>query len=116
MEHINEAPRPEAEVSGRPPRGGRAHGVSPLRGRGWETNLTAAPQPGLPTARVVAAAMGRGPSRTESEAVTGCTPDPWKLFGSHGQRPWLQEVGNDEVFEPSVFRLTTRGQRLYRPP
>src|SRR4051794_13725551 len=21
-----------------------------------------------------------------------CTPDRWKLFGSHGQRPWLHDV------------------------
>ena len=23
-----------------------------------------------------------------------CTPDRWKLFGSHGQRPWLHDVVN----------------------
>jgi hypothetical protein len=46
----NEAPRPEAEVSGRPPRGGRSHAVAPVggadlrvhsaRGRGRIRSLT----------------------------------------------------------------------------
>src|SRR3954467_12865199 len=36
----------------------------------------------------------RGPSRRGSLCrLTGrCTPDRSKLFGSHGQRPWLHDV------------------------
>src|SRR5262245_26593536 len=82
----NEAPRPEAEVSGRPPRGGRLREVAPVRGVG--INRT----------RASSATLGNGFS---SEGVSdvkpsairgGGTPDRSKLFGSHGQRPWFHEV------------------------
>ena len=88
----NEAPRPEAEVSGRPPRGGRSRQLAPFGGR----------QGSRPDRRHHAPAPrwhrdhlhdSRTLSHQEREPNTEeGTPDRWKLFGSHGQRPWFHEV------------------------
>ena len=37
--------------------------------------------------------MNAEPISDEGPSPEG-TPDRWKLFGSHGQRPWLQQVVN----------------------
>src|SRR5215472_12445590 len=75
----NEAPRPEAVVSGRPPEGAKK---SPE----WldPSPTTAAAVGGSLFARRPGSLRLTGPSRTAEG-----TPDRWKLFGSHGQRPWF---------------------------
>src|SRR5262249_30750982 len=86
VQSINEAPRPEAEVSGRPPQGAGSVGEPPLGA--WMSNG----QRRFPIAR-------RRPPRTHSTKAVPArgtrgegTPDRSKLFGSHGQRPWFHEV------------------------
>src|SRR5512135_3436822 len=41
----------------------------------------------------------KGPSRRGSlcRLTRRCTPDRSKLFGSHGQRPWLHDVVTDRL-------------------
>src|SRR5262249_57950167 len=55
----NEAPRPEAEVSGRPPRGGRLREVAPVGGEG--SRRPGSPKP-LVSARPPTAPVGLSPS------------------------------------------------------
>src|SRR3954454_11882224 len=87
LELDNEAPRPEAEVSGRPPRGGRFRAVAPVGGgegrRADSTN-------GLGYACLPSGFRTHPGLRPRGSA--GCTPDRSKLFGSHGQRPWFHDV------------------------
>jgi len=70
-------------VLGRPPRGGRLREVAPVGG--VEVNgiqaippCSAEASPGIP------------PKHAKPRKFPGgSTPDRWKLFGSHGQRPWI---------------------------
>src|SRR5512142_2772020 len=103
----NKQPRPEAEVLGGPPRGGRSRGVAPFGGgevsraapTGSEPARSASrsQSPACDSAAWGAASLanrGRIESRppTQGPVRSEGTPDRSKLFGSHGQRPWLHEV------------------------
>src|SRR4051812_48582136 len=96
-----------------PPRGPETWG-SPLRGRGGQRGRprgVGTPSDGVPPARPDERSGGGGasPGRPGAQRITprprgartAGTPDRWKLFGSHGQRPWLQDVV-EEVAESAV--------------
>ena len=80
---LNNQPRPQAVVLGRPPRGGRLREVAPVGGVAG-SRIQAIPPCSAE------ASPGRTPwMPSRGRFPGGSTPDRSKLFGSHGQRPWI---------------------------
>src|SRR5260370_40830468 len=106
MAQGNEAPRPEAEVSGRPPPRGPVTSGCPRWGRSSQKPPSATPSKGPLHQRRGLSHDSRTLSHQGRRAFTEeGTPDRWKLFGSHGQRPWLQDVVRGEVRKVKVDRV-----------
>ena len=105
---INQQPRPEDVVLGRPPRGGRSRGEAPVGGgpisraqahsRAAEPSRSRRLRPGVRpsslnggSTRRYRRAGGSSDRVSDRGAKPGGTPDRSKLFGSHGQMPWLHD-------------------------
>ena len=90
-------PRPEAVVLGRPPRGGHCRVVAPVGGVDVKAThaIPRRSATATPTGRLALPSVLWASSFGEAELTPfrgRSTPDRSKLFGSHGQRPWVQHA------------------------
>ena len=89
----NNQPRPEAVVLGRPPEGAVYVRLPPLGAWSWSgPGFSQAPteaSPLMTNSRLIQCHARVLPNPDQNGKST---PDRSKLFGSHGQRPWFQQV------------------------
>ena len=87
---VNNQPRPEAVVLGRPPEGADYVRLPPLGAWSWSgpgfSQAPAEASPLMTTSRLIRCHARVLPSPDQNGKST---PDRSKLFGSHGQRPWF---------------------------
>ena len=87
---VNNQPRPEAVVLGRPPEGAVYVRLPPLGAWSWSgpgfSQAPAEASPLMTNSRLIQCHARVLPSPDQNGKST---PDRSKLFGSHGQRPWF---------------------------